>query len=58
MAVRYLGSNGAELLAPSRQWERYLVRLKPRDGRVVTWQGTDWHRRYFETGQRPDLEKL
>jgi hypothetical protein len=57
MAVRYLGPNGAELLAPSRQWERYLVKLTPRNGRILTWQGTDWHKRYFEPGQRPDLEK-
>jgi hypothetical protein len=57
MAVRYLGTKGAELLAPSHEWERYLVRLKPRDGKLTTWQGTDWHKRYFQPGQRPDLEK-
>ena len=56
MAVRYLGPKGQELLSPSLQWERYLVRLKPRDGKILTWQGTDWHRRYFEAGQRPDLD--
>jgi hypothetical protein len=57
MAVRYLGPNGAELLAPSHQWERYLVKLTPRGGKLTTWQGTDWHKRYFDPGQRPDLER-
>jgi Pyridoxamine 5'-phosphate oxidase len=57
MAVRYLGPNGADLLAPSHQWERYLVKLTPRGGKLTTWQGTDWHKRYFKPGQRPDLEK-
>ena len=36
--------------------ERYLVRLVPRDGRLVPWQGADWALRYFDPGQRPDLE--
>ena|ERR1039458_7418094 len=57
MAVRYLGPKGAELLAPSHEWERFLVKLTPREGKLTTWQGTDWHRRYFDAGQRPDLEK-
>jgi Pyridoxamine 5'-phosphate oxidase len=57
MAVRYFGPKGPELLAPSYGWQRCLVKLTPRDGKLITWQGTDWHRRYFERGQRPDLER-
>jgi len=57
MAVRYLGPNGVELLAPSHGWERYLVKMTPIDGGLKTWQGADWHARYFEPGQRPDLEQ-
>jgi len=56
MAVRYIGPDGAEQLSPSHGWERYLVKLTPRDGKLVTWQGADWARRYFDPGQRPDLE--
>ena len=54
MAVRYLGPEGAELLAPSHEWERYLVKLTPRDGKVTTWQGTDWHNVTLNPGQRPE----
>ena len=32
MACRYAGPDGAEQLAPSHDWERYLVRLVPREG--------------------------
>jgi hypothetical protein len=56
MAIRYLGPDGAEQLAPSHGWERYLVKLTPIDG-LTTWQGVDWAPRYFEPGQRPDLEQ-
>ena len=56
MACRYAGPDGAEQLAPSHDWERYLVRLVPREGRLTTWQGADWAARYFDPGQRPDLE--
>ena len=56
MATRYIGPDGPEQLAPSYGWERYLVKLTPRDGKLTTWQGADWARRYFEPGQRPDLE--
>jgi hypothetical protein len=56
MAARYLGPGGPEALKPSHGWQRYLVKLTPRDGKVITWQGADWAPRYFEPGQRPDLE--
>ena len=56
MACRYAGPDGAEQLAPSHDWERYLVRLVPREGRLTTWQGAAWAARYFDPGQRPDLE--
>ena len=56
MAIRYIGPDGAEQLAPSHGWERYLVKLTPRDGKITTWQGADWARRYFDPGQRPDLD--
>ena len=56
MAARYTGPDGPEQLKMSWGWERYLVRLVPRDGRLLTWQGADWALRYFDPGQRPDLE--
>lgn len=56
MAARYMGPSGPEQLEPSHSWERYLVRLTPRDGKLTTWQGADWAPRYFDPGQRPDLE--
>lgn len=57
MALRYSGPTGPEQLAASYGWERYLVKLTPREGRLVTWQGADWALRYFDPGQRPDLEE-
>lgn len=57
MARRYAGEGGSEGLKTSYGWERYLVRLLPRDGKLTTWKGVDWHKRYFEPGQRPDLEQ-
>jgi hypothetical protein len=56
MATRYTGPDGPEQLKASWGWERYLVRLVPRNGRVKTWQGADWALSYFDPGQRPDLE--
>jgi hypothetical protein len=56
MAGKYVGPDGPAALARSYGWERYLVRLAPRDGGLTTFQGVDWHRRYFDPGQRPDLE--
>ena len=53
MAARYTGPDGPEQLKMSWGWERYLVRLVPRDGRLLTWQGADWALRYFDPGQRP-----
>ncbi len=57
MATRYTGPSGPEQLKASWDWDRYLVRLVPRDGKLVTWQGADWALRYFDAGQRPDLEE-
>jgi hypothetical protein len=56
MALRYVGPDGPAALPRSYSWERYLVKLLPRDGKITTFQGVDWHRRYFDPGQRPDLE--
>ena len=56
MATRYSGPTGPDQLVPSYGWERYLVKLVPRSGRLTTWQGADWALRYFDPGQRPDLE--
>ena len=56
MALRYVGPEGPTALSRSYSWERYLVKLVPRDGKITTFQGVDWHRRYFDPGQRPDLE--
>jgi hypothetical protein len=57
MAARYMGDVGTRRIAGSESWERYLVRLVPRDGRLSTWQGIDWAPKYFDKGQRPDLER-
>lgn len=57
MATRYTGPSGPEQLKASWDWDRYLVRLVPRDGKLTTWQGADWALRYFDPGQRPDLEE-
>jgi hypothetical protein len=56
MALRYSGPTGPEQLKASYGWERYLVKLTPIN-KVTTWQGADWSLRYFDPGQRPDLEK-
>lgn len=57
MALRYVGPDGPGALSRSYGWERYLVKFTPRDGKLITFQGVDWHQRYFDPGQRPDLEK-
>jgi hypothetical protein len=55
MALRYSGPTGPEQLEASYGWERYLVKLVPVK-KLTTWQGADWSLRYFDPGQRPDLE--
>lgn len=57
MARRYAGDAGVEGLKSSYGWPRYLVKLTPRDNKVTTWQGVDWHRRYFAPGERPEFEE-
>ena len=57
MATRYSGPSGPEQLIASYGWERYLVKLTPVDQKLTTWQGADWSLKYFDAGQRPDLEK-
>jgi hypothetical protein len=57
MAARYMGDVGLKRIKGSENWERYLVKLTPRDGKLTTWKGIDWHRKYFDPGQRPDLAK-
>lgn len=56
MALRYSGPTGPEQLKASYGWERYLVKLTP-ISKLTTWQGADWSLRYFDPGQRPDLER-
>lgn len=56
MAKRYMGTRGVSRIARSETWERYLVRLLPREGRLRSWQGIDWAPRFFDPGQRPDFE--
>jgi hypothetical protein len=48
MALRYTGSAGLEGLAASYDWPRYLVRMRPRNGKLTTWKGAAWHPRYTE----------
>ena len=57
MATRYSGPTGPEQLKASYGWERYLVKLTPIKDKLTTWQGADWSLKYFDKGQRPDLEK-
>jgi len=56
MASRYMSDVGVARIDGSAGWERYLVKMTPRDSKLTTWQGIDWHARYFEPGQRPDLQ--
>ena len=51
MARRYLGSTGPDQLRPTHGWERYLVKLSLRAGRLRTWQGGSWARRYLEADE-------
>jgi hypothetical protein len=48
MAMRYVGPAGVEGLKASYDWPRYLVKLTPVDGKLTTWQGVDWAKRYKE----------
>lgn len=48
MAMRYVGPAGVEGLKLSYDWPRYLVKLTPVDGKLTTWQGVDWAKRYKE----------
>jgi hypothetical protein len=48
MALRYVGPAGVEGLKLSYDWPRYLVKLTPVDGKLTTWQGVDWAKRYKE----------
>jgi hypothetical protein len=57
MAMRYAGPAGVEGLKTSYGWPRYLVKLTPHDGKLTTWQGVDWHRKYFSPGERPELDE-
>lgn len=51
MALRYAGDAGVEGLKASYGWPRYLVKLVPVGGRLTTWQGVDWAKRYKEDGR-------
>ena len=56
MAARYTGPDGPGAAQDVVGLGALPVRLVPRDGRLLTWQGADWALRYFDPGQRPDLE--
>lgn len=58
MAGRYSGEAGREGLKTSYGWERYLVRLDPLEGGMITWQGVGWAKRYLDEKQRAELEAL
>jgi nitroimidazol reductase NimA-like FMN-containing flavoprotein (pyridoxamine 5'-phosphate oxidase superfamily) len=58
MARRYAGPAGGEGLKTSYGWERYLVRLTPREGGVRTWQGVGWARRYLDPDQLAELDNM
>ena len=46
MATRYLGKRGPEYLEPTRDRQRYLVRLIP--DKVTSWEGVEWAAKYLE----------
>jgi hypothetical protein len=56
MAFRYCGEVGPEGLKTSYSWERYLVRLTPRENGIRTWQGVGWARRYLDAEQLAVLD--
>ncbi len=45
MAVRYLGTHGADYLDPTLNQPRWLIRVRPT--KITTWQGVAWHPRYL-----------
>jgi hypothetical protein len=51
MALRYAGPGGPEALKASYSWERYLVKLTPREGSLRTWQGVGWAKGYLDKEQ-------
>jgi Pyridoxamine 5'-phosphate oxidase len=55
MAIRYAGPAGHEGLKTSYGWERYLVKLTPVEGGMLTWQGVGWASRYLDADQRSAL---
>lgn len=48
MAARYIGPEGLKHLRMAVDWDRYLVRLVPRDGLLLTWEATAL--RFFDPG--------
>jgi hypothetical protein len=58
MALRYGGPGGAEGIKTSYNWERYLIRLTPREGGMRTWQGMGWARRYLDSEQLEQLDQV
>jgi len=45
MSLRYLGEHGPEYLKPTLNRPRYLVEIVP--DRVTSWEGVEWHPRYY-----------
>lgn len=46
MSYRYLGERGPEYLEPTMDRPRYLVKIVPDE--VVSWEGVEWHPKYYE----------
>ena len=47
MVARYMGPTGAAYAQKTANRLRYLVRITPT--RITSWQGSEWHPRYFDT---------
>jgi len=45
MVRRYMGPDGVRYLTETSDRPRYLVRVTP--GRITSWRGGQWHRRYY-----------
>ena len=44
--MRYLGPNGVKYFEPTRDKQRWLIRLDPIS--MQTWQGVEWAEKYKE----------
>jgi general stress protein 26 len=46
MSYRYLGERGPEYLVPTMDRPRFLVKVVP--DKVISWEGVEWHPKYYE----------